>query len=169
MARYEAQAVGADIRNFHTLATILLRAVGITTTQMVTLLQPIGGRMPANQLQYDRLITQLRSMGHILEQTPGNISEALRTGGSRGAYVTETFHSDGGYAVITSYSIHYTKLYDRMGSGWPCSISLMDSRSTGVAERHEQPYAAITAGCCHTTWPSRSGAGIRPHHPTGRH
>ena len=62
--------------------------------------------MPANQLQYDRLITQLRSMGHILEQTPGNIGEALRAGGSRGAYVTETFHSDGGYAAVATEASH---------------------------------------------------------------
>ena len=53
MVRHEAQAVGAGIGNFTTLSTILLRAVGISTSQMMTLLQPFGGRMPANQQQYD--------------------------------------------------------------------------------------------------------------------
>ena len=53
MARHEAQAVGAGIQNFHTLATILLRVVGVTGPQMINLLQPFGGRTPATQQQSD--------------------------------------------------------------------------------------------------------------------
>ena len=46
LARHEAQAVGAGIQNLHTLTTILLRAVRVTGQQVITLLQPFGGRMP---------------------------------------------------------------------------------------------------------------------------
>ena len=68
MARFEARAVGADIPNFHMLSTILLRAVGVSGQQLLTLLHPIDGRMPQNQQQFDRLFNNLRSMGHILER-----------------------------------------------------------------------------------------------------
>ena len=116
MARYEAQSVGADIRNFHTLSTILLRAVGVTSTQMIMLLHPLGGRMPVDQRQCDQLMSQLRSMGHIMERTPGNIGEVLRTGSSR-AYVTETtLHADG-YAAVPSDAAPTTNNRSPDGAG----------------------------------------------------
>ena len=94
MARFEAQSVGADIHNFHTMATILLRAIGVSGQQVLSLLQPLGGRMPRNQLQFDTLFNHLRSMGHILERSPNNIGNALNH--STRTLVTDTFHTQEG-------------------------------------------------------------------------
>ena len=78
IARHESASVGAEMTNYHTLTTILLRACGVNGQQMITLLQPNAGRMPNDQRQYDALVTRLRSMGHILEHAPGNIMTGLR-------------------------------------------------------------------------------------------
>lgn len=73
LARFEADSVGAGMHNYHTLTTILLRSLSITPDQMINLLQPNGGQMPRDQIQYDLLVSRIRSMGHILEHAPGNI------------------------------------------------------------------------------------------------
>ena len=46
MARFEARAVGAYIPNIHMWSTILLRAVGVSGQQLLTLLQPLGDAAP---------------------------------------------------------------------------------------------------------------------------
>eukprot|EP00974_Lingulodinium_polyedra_P065364 6320289-Lingulodinium_polyedra.AAC.1 len=56
---------------------VLLRAVGVTGPQLMRILQPIGGGMPANQQQFDLLFNQLRVMGHILERGTNNSGNAL--------------------------------------------------------------------------------------------
>ena len=84
MARHDAQAVGAGVQNFHTLSTILLHAIGISRTQMLMLLQPFAGRLPQNQAHYEQMVNQLRSMGHIMESTPGNIGSTLNSSSRRG-------------------------------------------------------------------------------------
>ncbi len=78
MARHEAAGVGAEMTNYHNLTTILLRACRVSGDQMIHLLQPLQGRMPQNQAQYDGLVNRIRSMGHILERAPGNIMTGLR-------------------------------------------------------------------------------------------
>eukprot|EP00974_Lingulodinium_polyedra_P110306 10669978-Lingulodinium_polyedra.AAC.1 len=103
MARHEARSVGADLPNFHMLSAILLRVVGITGPQLINLLQPMGGRMPANQQQFDLLFNQLRCMGHILERSASNIGSALHPQHSRPshAFTTETYHVSGYQQVQT--------------------------------------------------------------------
>ena len=71
--------------------------------------------MPVDQRQYDQLMSQLRSMGHIMERTPGNIGEVLRTGSSR-AYVTETLHADG-YAAVPTDAAPHRSTFDGVGNG----------------------------------------------------
>ena len=78
MARHDAESVGAGMHNYHTLTTILLRACGITGDQLINLLQPNDGHIPQDQLQYDAMVQRLRTMGHILERTPGNVMTGLR-------------------------------------------------------------------------------------------
>ena len=95
LARHEADIVGAGIHNFHQLSTILLRAVRITGNQLVNLLQPFGGRVPNTQQQFDTMVNQLRSMGHIYERAPGNVASTL--GGSHqhhNAHYTDIFNYD---------------------------------------------------------------------------
>ena len=66
LVRHEAEMVGAGIINYHTISTILLRAVGLSPEQMVNLLQRYNGLMPNTQAQYDDMVRHLRTMGHIL-------------------------------------------------------------------------------------------------------
>ena len=49
--------------------------------------------MPANQAQFDIMVNSLRSMGHIVERTRGNLADALH-GGQRDAHSVETFTYD---------------------------------------------------------------------------
>ena len=56
----------------------LLRAVGIGTQHMLTLLQPFRGQMPQTEAQFQELTTQLRMYGHISEGAPGNIASPLQ-------------------------------------------------------------------------------------------
>ena len=51
MARQEAASVGAAITNYHTLTTLLIRAVGVSSMLLIQLLQPTGGHIPTNQQQ----------------------------------------------------------------------------------------------------------------------
>ena len=60
------------------LSWILLRAIGVSDNQLLQILLPFQGSMPSNQMQFDQMRTSLRRMGHILENTPGNVSQALR-------------------------------------------------------------------------------------------
>ena len=48
IARHEATAAGAGIVNFRIINTMLLRAIGVTDSQLLMLLQPFGQRMPNN-------------------------------------------------------------------------------------------------------------------------
>jgi len=77
MARTEAASVGG-ISNFYTLTTILLRVLAPSAPQLVHLLQPLGGRMPQTQDQYDTFIQQARQMYHILEHNPMNIMRGFQ-------------------------------------------------------------------------------------------
>ena len=51
------------------LAWILLRAIGVSDSQLLQHLPPFQGSMPATQAQFDQLRTNLRRMGHILENS----------------------------------------------------------------------------------------------------
>eukprot|EP00974_Lingulodinium_polyedra_P051471 4952355-Lingulodinium_polyedra.AAC.1 len=59
------------------ISTNLLRAIGVTGPQLINILQPMGGRMPANRQQFDLLFNQLRSTGHILERSANNVGSAF--------------------------------------------------------------------------------------------
>ncbi len=68
---------------------------------MVIPLQPFGGRMPTTQQQFDNMFNQLRSMGHVMERSPGNIAAALQPQGqAQRTYMTETFHAADGYTQV---------------------------------------------------------------------
>ena len=60
------------------LSFLLLRAIGVSDQQLLTLLQPFNGNYPADQNQYQLLQTSLRRMGHVLENNPGKIASVLR-------------------------------------------------------------------------------------------
>jgi hypothetical protein len=55
----------------------LLRASQDAPQQLMTHLQPLNGRLPQTEQQFNELSAQLRRYGHIAEGTQGNIGNAL--------------------------------------------------------------------------------------------
>ena len=95
LARHEAASVGAGMENYHTLATRLLRATGVTGDQLVQILQPNLGRMPQNQIQYDEFVNRLRQMGHILERCQGHLMSGLhRDRAGQQTYTTDVLYGN---------------------------------------------------------------------------
>ena len=87
LTRYEIVRQWARTEGFFAMSTEgcafqLFRACGVSTNQMMQLLQPFNTNLPAHEQQLNALFASMGRMGHITENTPGNISAALH--GSRG-------------------------------------------------------------------------------------
>ena len=82
IVRQRARTEGLFVMSTEGCALQLLRACGVSTNQMMQLLQPFNTNLPANELQLSALFAAMRRMGHITENTPGNIGATLH--GSRG-------------------------------------------------------------------------------------
>ena len=67
-------------------AWLVLKACGTNSQQFLQLLQPYQGRFPNSEAEYNALAMSLRRMGHILEDTTGNVSNQLRTAPQRGIF-----------------------------------------------------------------------------------
>ena len=76
--RLRAAQQGQVHMSFEGLTFILVRALGCTDQQLITLLQPLNGQMPTTVGQYHDFIMRLRRMSHIIERTPMNIGQSLR-------------------------------------------------------------------------------------------
>ena len=87
--RLRAANVGQYVMSTEGYSLMILRAIGVSDDQLVNLLQPFGGRLPANDRDFGNMKAALRRMGHILEHTPGNIAGAFRGGGSRSHLAAE--------------------------------------------------------------------------------
>ena len=83
LARYEvvrqrAATEGQLVMSVEGQSLQILRAVGVGPQHLFTLLQPFGGSLPQDDLQFQAMCTQLRRHGHITEAMPGNIGSVLR-------------------------------------------------------------------------------------------
>ena len=58
---------------------LLLKAIGINSCQLISTLQPLQGRFPNTEAEFEQMCMTLRRMGHILEHTPGNLASALKS------------------------------------------------------------------------------------------
>ena len=77
--RGRAADQGGAILSVQGITWILLRAIGISDQQLIQLLAPFNGLFPSTEAEYTQLKTNLRRMGHILERTPGNLRDGLRS------------------------------------------------------------------------------------------
>ena len=77
--------------NIQGVTWILLKALHVNENQLLTLLQPFGGRFPQNQAELDDLRLRARRMGHIIENTPGNIASTLRSNNNVGRQGARAF------------------------------------------------------------------------------
>ena len=82
--RQRANAQGQLTLSIQGLVWLLLRACEVDDIQLMQLLAPFNGLFPANQAEYDRLIILLKRMGHIIENSPGNVASQLRSQQSSG-------------------------------------------------------------------------------------
>ena len=109
IVRQRARTEGLFVMSIEGCALQLLRACGVSTNQMMQLLQPFNTNLPANEQQLNALSASMRRMGHITENTLGNIGAALH--GSRGSgpphlltesYNTSTVNRSGASAEDTT-------------------------------------------------------------------
>ena len=58
---------------------ILLRATGVSSQDLIHVLQPAQGQFPSTEPEFDAMCMTLRRMGHIRENAPNNLAQALRS------------------------------------------------------------------------------------------
>ena len=58
---------------------ILLRAIGVSSSDLTNVLQPVQGQFPSTEADFDAMCMTLRRMGHIRENAPHNLAHALRS------------------------------------------------------------------------------------------
>jgi len=76
--REPAQAEGQMHMSVQAVVWLLLQASHVSDNQLQQLLQPTHGLFPAGADQFAALQLQMRRMGHIVENAPGNIAGVLR-------------------------------------------------------------------------------------------
>ena len=59
---------------------ILLRAIGVSSQDLISILQPVQGQFPSTEPEFEAMCMTLRRMGHIRENAPHNLAHALRSG-----------------------------------------------------------------------------------------
>lgn len=52
----------------------IIKAAGISSTQLIALAQPFGGRLPTNEQELDAMCSRMRRTYHSIEGHPGNIA-----------------------------------------------------------------------------------------------
>lgn len=84
-SRARADGGGATV-SIETASLILLRAIGVNHQQFQQLTQPLGFRLPSNEVEYLQLTHSIRRLGHIVESHRDNIASTLRSGGGSNHY-----------------------------------------------------------------------------------
>jgi hypothetical protein len=78
IVRMRAATEGQFVMSVEGCALQLLRACNIHPQQLMLILQPFGGLMPATEAQLQQLVQQLRRQGHLTEGVHGNIGTILQ-------------------------------------------------------------------------------------------
>ena len=78
--RHRAEVGGANMMmSVEGISWLFLRACGVNSSQLLTLLQPTNTRFPTSEAEFQAMLMAIRRMGHILEGAVGNIASQLRT------------------------------------------------------------------------------------------
>ena len=77
IVRQRSAAEGQFTMNTEGQSLQLLRACNSNTSQLGQPLQPLQGRLPANEAEFSDPPTRLRRQAHVYENVPGNISQTL--------------------------------------------------------------------------------------------
>ncbi len=71
MIRQKAQFEGGFVVSHEGMTLQLLKAIGVGSRSFIDLMQPSGGRLPADENQFQDMPRRLRFMSHIIERSPG--------------------------------------------------------------------------------------------------
>ena len=77
IVRQRAALEGRFVMSVEGCVVQILRAGGIGTKHLFTLLQPFQGQLPQIDQQFNQLCTQLRRYGQISENAPCNVASVL--------------------------------------------------------------------------------------------
>ena len=89
--RWRAQQGGGNMTmNWEGYSWLILKACSPNPQQLITILQPIQGRFPSTEVEFEAMTLTLRRMGHVLENTYGNIASQLRTPPTRNFFGWES-------------------------------------------------------------------------------
>ena len=109
IVRQRARTEGLFVMSAEGCALQLRRACGVSTNQMMQVLQPFNTNLPANEQQLNAFFASMRRVGHITDNTLGNIGATLhesRGGGSPHllieSYNTSTINHSGASVEDTS-------------------------------------------------------------------
>ena len=72
------------------LSWVLLRAVGVSPSQLMHLLGPMLGQLSSTDQQMGTLVSYIRRMGHVLENHPSSFGNDLGPRGGRGHFLATT-------------------------------------------------------------------------------
>ena len=90
--RFRASQGGVGMQmSWEGYAWLILRACQCNNNQLLQLLHPFQGRWPTDEAEFNTLTMNLRRMGHILEGTPGNVSNQLRSAPNRGFFTEQAY------------------------------------------------------------------------------
>lgn len=115
--RHRARTLDGGITmNWEGTAWLIIKAVGCSHQQLLTLLQPFNNTMPRTEQEYAQLCTSLRRMGHVLERSPYNIASSLGHQAGRGPFSRQFYvhdepetsdHGDRGWSQYDAASADY--------------------------------------------------------------
>ena len=75
---------------------LLLRVLGVTSQQLIHILQPFQARFPSSEQEFNGMQMTIRHMGHILENSYGNLASQLRAAPQNHGLAFPAFPADGG-------------------------------------------------------------------------
>merc|ERR1712085_5446 len=118
---------GGIIINWEGTAWLLVKAVGCSQQQLLTLLQPFNNTMPRTEVEYGQLTTSLRRMGHVLERSPYNIASSLGGQNHRGPFSRNFYvhdepdseYYDPAYEGWTQYETSYHAGHEQPSPSYP--------------------------------------------------
>ena len=79
LVRQRARQEGNFVMSWEGCSLQLMRALNVSSQQMIQFLQPFGSRLPSTEAEFDQLTGQMRRVGHILEHSPNNIGQLMRS------------------------------------------------------------------------------------------
>ena len=95
--RYRAQEGGVGVvMSWEGYSWLLLNACGVSSNQLLQLLQPFQQKLPTNEAEFNALKLALRRMAHIIEGATHNIASQLR-GHSRREFTGMAMGAESGH------------------------------------------------------------------------